>query len=1055
MSESKSPRLVESLDSESGLGPTSSTWNHSIDSGYFSKRPISDSKDKSLLGLFFDDEIHSSGVLHPLPMEMIESEQVKSLTNLYDREFLMKTGVRTSKDIIFEEKQFVFIAGSGANLLKSFNVTLDLSIKEYTRSLISLLQFWNKYSIDSINPTIMRAINGLMSYIIVENDIFWASLNDDFTSMFHSRRFNVGDVKVTDENKDEALAFIGAIEGVEKRINKNEEDYEFDMKKAYQDISSLGTVNPVKIEDYYIDITHDDMIMIMQSCVHIGSAIALKMYAVIACSHKYYHLNLHPTTLDIVNRIEEPASISIYSRYMLYLMYKDETIHKTYSTPEHRHIISQPVAHRLRMIYTGRYANILPAINYGYVSCDSERNTRSGEHSLYPHISFGRGICTTAEFSLRLNAFTGGLLDILHSLRLPHPIYITGSIMTACALRVPRNLTSSEIKNASYSLDEDKVWYTEHYGKKSDVDIAVYASEGTIENTVKMVADETKGKVVKISDIKYRILTENVIVEMFQMFYPSPTALIYNFHMPSVRSYYDVAKREIYSFSSFVYAGLSGINIDYRFFASEKTISAILKKNASRGFATLVNRVEKMILGGDRHQDIDPTLGNAIFRLADIGLILGDAQRILQRSREYTISEDEKFISILTSLKASLFSHSISVRDFFPLRFRHIQVPTYPPVMMVTNGKRGLKSDINPNILLRLLRDSVTEKKVSSPLPQYPYYIPPDIAPPPSESRRSTPLYTDNFRYNVTKRDEIIVRQMGEGSIKLVKVVNYPHLYAIYGTQWIVLYYSLDGDSTVDMSKISLIDFLIVGKSVVLPIGYTLVVRLEEEDKRIIGTKYGIRISQTDVIGPAPIQSVPYINIDPMEEEEKMALVSISTDPRLSVIKGTQWVVYDNSSETIIVGKTVKSPDDRLQVVRLSDVDVEVLSKIFLLRIEQSMVEEKMPPGAVDYIHDPTLLSISTDTPLCAILDTQWILYIKNGKTMIVGKSVRYLDGTINVVKLEDADIKEVKNRYPFSVKNGIVLTVTPAGAIPYINVGAATSTILPPSDVAASASSR
>ena len=62
------------------------------------------------------------------------------------------------------------------------------------------------------------------------------------------------------------------------------------------------------------------------------------------------------------------------------------------------------------------------------------------------------------------------------------------------------------------------------------------------------------------------------------------------FHLPIVRSYYDGS--EIYLTPSCVFACMTLLNIDYKYFAGSKDPIEIINKYRMRGFGTILNEKE-------------------------------------------------------------------------------------------------------------------------------------------------------------------------------------------------------------------------------------------------------------------------------------------------------------------------------------------------------------------------------------------------------------------------------------------------------------------------------
>jgi hypothetical protein len=716
--------ISEDKDKNTVLGDTVNTWNYRTSEAYFALHPKEHLKGKSLIGLFYSREDLSDAQLMNLPIELAQSDILTDLINLYDMEFLTQYN---RKSIKLEEKQFVLLVGEGQKLVDSFHVTIDLTMKQYSSAMIPLLNFWNKYDLQTINRQVKKVIDRFIAYIIGENDVFWGNLKDDLTWSLGQRKFKTEEIIITENNKQEIFEMKRIIEGMEKnkletneKMLKKENDYRFftmpmsmrismgmlsDDEKKYVDISEF-IIKPLQIENYYGDLSKDNYNTIFQSCTKINKAMPLRLFAAVACSYNYYHFNLNKTILDSVNRLGEPLIVSLYTRYLLYLAYKDETIFKTRVTENNRHVISQDVACRLRMILRGGYSRILPA--NGIKVFPNQHENLADPIS----VSFDRGIYNIDEFHTRMQLFSGKCMpnfdEIKSALSSTTSIYITGSIMTACGLRVPRKLTVEEKKLGKILLHEEIKWYKEHY-KNSDIDIAIFAqsasgadsadsADGTVAFTdaVKLIYnnickqveemyehdEKSQVKLLQLNKHKYRIITPSTTYELFRLFYDNPCAMIYNFHMPSVRAFYNPISSSIMSLPSYIYAGVSGYQIDYRYFASETTQLKIIEKNVRRGFYPLINVDELYVLRKAMPRLTSYPQYTAFHLYEHMQSIANITARFLwsvDKSGNFRGCKlGKKLNSTLFQMKKSLFNYSISASPLWNRSYNHVTVPNYP-----------------------------------------------------------------------------------------------------------------------------------------------------------------------------------------------------------------------------------------------------------------------------------------------------------------------------------------------------------------------------------------
>ena len=671
-----------------------------LNRSYFENHPLTDIVGKPLLGLVYSKDDLSDATLIPIPEEIAFNEILSSATNLYPSSLLTpfnKFGLPLSSS------QFVvLLKGEGEILYQSFAQT-SMTVDEYKPHLIALLHLWNKYSLKEIAPIVKRSIERLITLLIQENNEFWGSMNDDLSVSFNKRMFKVEDIKVTKDNEGKVESLqkhIATIDESKKLEEKNylEDIAEYNMKRRkYVDISEF-LLSPLPIEKYYTVFTRSDYRLIFQSASLLESnTTLLRLFAATCCSYRFYHLVLSPDILDMVNRTNEILLISLYTRYLLYLMYKEETIYKSHSKPEHRHMTSRSVSHRIRLIL---YDPIFPAKS-------------AKTFPLIPHgrgVVLGRELFSYDETIRRLWLFTGHTLKYLLSAR-SAPIYITGSIMTAASVRVPRQLSSRELKTASFDEDKDIEWFASTY-RNSDIDVMVYVGndkKDTLLETVEAIVDSMKKDgytpiVEKVSN-RYKIVLEGSKLELFPIYY-HPMSIVYNFHVPGVRCYYDVANSTIYDFPSFTYAALTGICLDYRYFASTTTHVDIINKNAARGFVFLLNKYERRVI---------------VLAISGLDIDVGGQRQVIrERYKHYSwnaaLNHDklEKIGALITGVmhkhpiplrhildySRSLSLHGLSTRGFWVSKNSHISIPRYPePPVRKSRVRQGIFQLLPKDIL--------------------------------------------------------------------------------------------------------------------------------------------------------------------------------------------------------------------------------------------------------------------------------------------------------------------------------------------------------------------
>lgn len=99
----------------------------------------------------------------------------------------------------------------------------------------------------------------------------------------------------------------------------------------------------------------------------------------------------------------------------------------------------------------------------------------------------------------------------------------------------------------------------------------------------------------KISEnLKYKIESQFLLhkIEIFKIQFPDFFSCVSRFHLPCVRSFYD--GNDVYLLPSAITAYMTGINMDYKYFAGSKDPIEIINKNRMRGYTTCINDQEKI-----------------------------------------------------------------------------------------------------------------------------------------------------------------------------------------------------------------------------------------------------------------------------------------------------------------------------------------------------------------------------------------------------------------------------------------------------------------------------
>lgn len=161
----------------------------------------------------------------------------------------------------------------------------------------------------------------------------------------------------------------------------------------------------------------------------------------------------------------------------------------------------------------------------------------------------------------------------------------------------------SHIDNMTIYITNNQYVYTEEYSN-NDYQHILYINE--LINKVNSEVKDEKNKLklyendfigYKISEsIKISISDKNIPhkIEAFRVSGNSFFNTVAKFHLPCVRSYYD--GDNVYMLPSFISAMMTGINIDYKYFAGSKNPIDIMNKYRMRGFGVIINTREKELI---------------------------------------------------------------------------------------------------------------------------------------------------------------------------------------------------------------------------------------------------------------------------------------------------------------------------------------------------------------------------------------------------------------------------------------------------------------------------
>lgn len=110
--------------------------------------------------------------------------------------------------------------------------------------------------------------------------------------------------------------------------------------------------------------------------------------------------------------------------------------------------------------------------------------------------------------------------------------------------------------------------------------------------TEKKYTDEDNKIVIKFSEnFRFQLKCKNTNVEMFRIKDKEFFSSVAKFHFPCVRSYYN--GETVHLLPSCVSAMMTGLNIEYKYFAGIKNPNEIVNKYVQRGFGVLLNKYER------------------------------------------------------------------------------------------------------------------------------------------------------------------------------------------------------------------------------------------------------------------------------------------------------------------------------------------------------------------------------------------------------------------------------------------------------------------------------
>ena len=149
----------------------------------------------------------------------------------------------------------------------------------------------------------------------------------------------------------------------------------------------------------------------------------------------------------------------------------------------------------------------------------------------------------------------------------------------------PAPIDDVNIVIVNYEVDKDST-------VAKDSETCVYLNDIRDENN--KVPSEKNIMLLKIAEnIKFKLRSDKMLhcIEAFRVKSQDFFSVVGRFHLPCVRGYYN--GDNVYLLSECVTALMTGINVDYKYFAGVRDPIDILNKYRMRGFGTILNSTEK------------------------------------------------------------------------------------------------------------------------------------------------------------------------------------------------------------------------------------------------------------------------------------------------------------------------------------------------------------------------------------------------------------------------------------------------------------------------------
>jgi hypothetical protein len=341
---------------------------------------------------------------------------------------------------------------------------------------------------------------------MIQYDNYWKNernCNFNMDDIFSKRNFIM-------ENPYSKKLFIN-LKGV-KNFNTNlssytpDDTYKFD--KIYTTNKYYPVYDSIKTENKFVDIFRNLKKIYKKTKDIIFLKQRYKLFNSLITSKEYCHLALNNMEILEINSDLFNKYMPIYSYIIGYAwitLYLEECIINTRSKKTDRHVFDIDTASKLPVLpFTFENIHSNPYVSFIVSKKLYETNKCFSIDSLEDYKKY-YGICNKEEFFKRFNVFSSGKSDVNIFDGIDNRFSISGSMISACALKY--NPLIDKVSDDSMSYDAKFNSYFDHYYKESDIDVMVN-SESTF-NFIRN-ASEFINLITKNLDVSRKDMTLDV-----------------------------------------------------------------------------------------------------------------------------------------------------------------------------------------------------------------------------------------------------------------------------------------------------------------------------------------------------------------------------------------------------------------------------------------------------------------------------------------------------------------------------------------------------------------